>query len=65
MLEEAITTGPAPRSDFRKPVSLMFRMVDGEPLPSGNYVVHHRELGRMTLHLNPVDRDQRSEAVFN
>ena len=65
VLEEAVEVGPAPRSDFRKPVSLMFRAVDGEPLPSGNYVVLHRELGRLTLHLNPVERDQRSEVIFN
>ncbi len=65
VLEEAVGIGPAPRSDFRKPVSLMFRVVEGEPLPSGNYVVLHRELGRLILHLNPVELDQRSEVIFN
>ncbi len=65
VLEEAVETGPAPRSDFRRPVSLMFRSVGGDPLPSGNYVVMHRALGRLKLHLNPVGRDQRSQVVFN
>lgn len=65
VLEEAVETGPAPRSDFRRPVSLMFRATNGEPLPAGNYVVLHRQLGQLKLHLNPVDRDQRSQVVFN
>ena len=65
VLEEAVETGPAPRSDFRKPVSLMFRVVDGEPLSNGSYVVLHRELGKTTMHLTQVERDQRSEVVFN
>ncbi len=65
VLEEAVSTGPAPRSDLRKPVLLMFRAADGDPLPDGNYTLLHRQLGRLTLHLNQVERDQLSQVVFN
>lgn len=65
VLEEAVATGAAPRPQFRAPLSLMFRMTDGEASSATKYVLHHRATGRIELHLNPVERDERLEAVIS
>ncbi len=65
VLEEAVETGSAPRPGFRKPLSLMFRMTDGETSLAAKYVLHYRATGRIELHLNPVERDGRLEAVIS
>ncbi|MHC4876342.1 MAG: DUF6916 family protein [Planctomycetota bacterium] len=51
VLEEAVATGAAPRPQFRASAT--------------KYVLHHRATGRIELHLNPVERDERLEAVIS